>query len=421
MRTVDPVALAEGLDELDPRGLAARLGEIERVRRALAAASAAVIAAADRTEAFREDGHVSVRGWTKASLRLADSEVTHHVRTANLLIALPRCGELLAAGELGVAQVHELARAHANPRCGDQLAEVMDELVGFATTLPYETFARVVRHAERLADADGAHRDDDHTHAARRADVTDVEGTFHVAAVLGSAQGATVREVFDAYVAAEFAAEWDELRARHGDDACPSLMERSERQRRADALTAIFQATAAAGTVCGRVPTVDIVIDQHVYEEQLAAMVADRDCDFSLDDVVHTRSRTTGGAPVDPADAVAASLLGHVRRVVVGADGVIVDLGRRSRLFTGSARTAAVLQAALDDAGRCLWPGCIHRRCQIDHVQEWVADDGDTDVANSDPLCGRHNRWKTRGYHTWRDPTGVWHTQRPDGTEITPT
>jgi len=196
-----------------------------------------------------------------------------------------------------------------------------------------------------------------------------------------------------------------------------------ERVRRAlaaasAALTAIFQAAAAAGTVCGRVPTVDIVIDQHVYEEQLAAMVADRDCDFSLDDVVHTRSRTTGGAPVDPADAVAASLLGHVRRVVVGADGVIVDLGRRSRLFTGSARTAAVLQAALDDAGRCLWPGCIHRRCQIDHVQEWVADDGDTDVANSGPLCGRHNRWKTRGYHTWRDPTGVWHTQRPDGTEI---
>lgn len=46
---------------------------------------------------------------------------------------------------------------------------------------------------------------------------------------------------------AEFDAEWDELRARLGDDACPGLLERSERQRRADALVAIFQAAAGDG------------------------------------------------------------------------------------------------------------------------------------------------------------------------------
>jgi hypothetical protein len=33
-------------------------------------------------------------------------------------------------------------------------------------------------------------------------------------------------------------------------------------------------------------------------------------------------------------------------------------------------------------------------------------------------LCARHNRWKQHGYRTWRDPTGHWHTHRPDGTEI---
>ena len=106
---------------------------------------------------------------------------------------------------------------------------------------------------------------------------------------------------------------------------------------------------------------------------------------------------------------------------MIGADGVITDLGRRARLFTGSARTAALLQAALDGTGRCLWPSCINRRCQVDHTLEWIADDRGTDTANSGPLCPRHNRWKTRGYHTWRDPTGIWHTRRPDGTEITTT
>ena len=31
---------------------------------------------------------------------------------------------------------------------------------------------------------------------------------------------------------------------------------------------------------------------------------------------------------------------------------------------------------------------------------------------------GGHNRFKTRGYRTWRDAHRRWHTYRPDGTEI---
>ena len=110
-------------------------------------------------------------------------------------------------------------------------------------------------------------------------------------------------------------------------------------------------------------------------------------------------------------------MIGHVRRVVIGADGVIINLGRRSRLFTGSARDAALLQAVLDRGRRCLWPGCRHRHCQIDHRHEWHHH-GHTNLDNAGPLCGRHNRHKTRGYRTWRDPDGTWHIQRPDGTTI---
>ncbi len=138
---------------------------------------------------------------------------------------------------------------------------------------------------------------------------------------------------------------------------------------------------------------------------------------FDASDLAHQRCRTTNGVAVDPADAVAASLIGRVRRVLLDADGVIIDLGRRSRTFTGSARDAALLQAALDGDGRCLWPGCGLHRCQIDHTHDW-RHGGHTALPNAGPLCPRHNRWKTRGYRTWRDPTGAWHTYRPDGTEI---
>jgi hypothetical protein len=253
-----------------------------------------------------------------------------------------------------------------------------------------------VRHWERLADADGAHRDEEQTHAARHAGLVTIDGVTHLSGLLGGAQGAIVTEVFEAYVRAEFDAEWDDVRARYGDAACPSLMERTERQRRADALVAIFEA-AAGGGHGPRVPVVDILIDQHVYEAQLVAMVEDRALAVDVVDPTRSRCHTRRGDPIGPADAVAASLVGHVRRVVLGADGVIINLGRSSRLFHGSARTAAILQAALSHAGRCVWPGCIHRRCQIDHTRAWATDEGTTDVANSGPLCPRHNRQPPRG------------------------
>ena len=33
-------------------------------------------------------------------------------------------------------------------------------------------------------------------------------------------------------------------------------------------------------------------------------------------------------------------------------------------------------------------------------------------------MCNHHNLRKNLGYQTWCDPTGYWHTHRPDGTEI---
>ncbi|WP_276968226.1 HNH endonuclease signature motif containing protein, partial [Desertimonas flava] len=117
--------------------------------------------------------------------------------------------------------------------------------------------------------------------------------------------------------------------------------------------------------------------------------------------------------------AVVAAFYGHVRRVVVDAAGVVIDLGRRSRLFTGTARDAAILQGVLDRNGRCTHPGCGRdSHCQIDHLTEWQHG-GSTDLVNAGIGCGHHNRVKsTSGFSTRRDPHGHWHTYRPDHTEI---
>jgi hypothetical protein len=285
---------------------------------------------------------------------------------------------------------------------------------------PFEVFVEQVRRWERLADADGAHRDHEAAHEGRRARIATVGDTTYLDASTGNAQGAAMTEVLERFAQVEFEADWAATVLRHGGDANAGLLPRTDAQRRADALHAIFQraAGAAPGTVEPE-PVVNIVITQELFEAQIRAMVTDRPLDHEGLGVTGQFCLSANGLAVDPADAVAAALVGRVRRVVLDAAGVVINFGRRARVFTGAARDAAVIQAILQTGGRCLWPGCGRRRCQIDHSDDWSTG-GSTDVANSGPLCPRHNRFKNHGYRTWRDPHGRWHLYRPDDTEITP-
>ncbi|HWM21382.1 MAG TPA: HNH endonuclease signature motif containing protein, partial [Ilumatobacteraceae bacterium] len=126
------------------------------------------------------------------------------------------------------------------------------------------------------------------------------------------------------------------------------------------------------------------------------------------------RCETVSGIPIPPSDVVAAMIWGQVRRVVVDSAGVVINMGRRRRLFTGNARQAVLLQSS-----RCVVNGCAApiRRCEADHLTEWGRH-GHTDGANGAAVCGRHNRLKNSGYRIHRDQHGFWHTYRPDGTEI---
>lgn len=55
------------------------------------------------------------------------------------------------------------------------------------------------------------------------------------------------------------------------------------------------------------------------------------------------RCSTLDGHPVEPTAAVAHALTRDIRRVVIRSDSVVIDLGRRRRLFTGPAALAVKL------------------------------------------------------------------------------
>ena len=195
-----------------------------------------------------------------------------------------------------------------------------------------------------------------------------------VAATWGQLDGAGNQEIFDRFVDAEFQTDWAATVAQYGDKASTALMPRTDAQRRADALTAIF--TRAASTAPGSrapEPVVNILVDHHTWTDMmtLAGLFPEHRVDpfESRGQLVsEQRCETSNGDLVDPYTMLQASLEGYVRFVILDDAGVPIHWGRKRRLFRGAARDAVRTLGY-----RCFHPGCRvrGRRCQIDHTVEW--------------------------------------------------
>ena len=393
-----------------------RLQDLERQMRRCEAEMIETLAEADRNGSFRLDGHRTLRQWAGATARWSDTELRDRCRTVRLVRDVPEVLDELRSGRLGIAQTREIARVRANPRCGDQVLDAAEKLIEHAENMPFFEFRVVSRRWESLRDENGAHKSHEAAHAGRRVGTAQLDTTFHLIAQWGVTQGTAIGEILEHYERAEFDADWADLRERFGDDATASMLERTATQRRADAIYAIFMAAASTPPGAQRPePVVNIVVDQRTFEEHVKAATTGTTPPTPAPTDFTRRCETLAGVPVDPFTALAAAVVGHVRRVVMNAKSVVIDQGRTQRLFRGSARLAALMQGL-----RCTWPGCGRStRIHIDHVDEWQ-DDGVTDQANAGRECNAHNVFKTKGYRVMRDEQGRWHTYRPDGSEILP-
>jgi hypothetical protein len=362
----------------------------------------------------------------KAIGRLPGGEALGRVQTARALRVLPLVEAAYRSGEIPVAHVRLIGRIAANPRVTDHLADADPLFSELATTLDHDAFCAAMREWERLADVDGADQGADDSHERRNASLhrSEINGSFHLDGIFGAMQGSVIEEIWARYERAELLADWVAARELHGPDARLEHLARTPAQRRADALYAIFVRAASTPADANRPePLVNIVVDQRTFEEQLRRAAGEEVAVDPNDDLATRRCHSLGGTTLHPTDVLAAALVGHVRRVIVDGAGTVIDLGRRRRLFTGSSRAAALLQAVLRTPGglRCLWPGCDGRGAdlQVDHRRP-ARHDGPTDVANADAYCGFHNRTKERGFRPERRPDGTWTIHRPDGEVITP-
>ena len=325
---------------------------------------------------------------------------------------LPEIFDALQRGVLGVDYFDLLGRVWSNPRVRDAMVDAQGWFLRMAARLDHRDFEIEVRSWERYADVDGPEpansRSHDNRSFTRVQDPIELGWTW--GGGCGALQGAQIAEILEHYLSAERLADWEKARAEHGDDANLSHLPRSEAQRSADALWQVFQDAAAnPNSACPDIVH-NIVWNQQTFEWAAAQYAGKTDTKI---DPAQVECRTLDGAPLDPIEAFAGVFIDKLRRVVIDSAGVVIDLGR-ARRFTGGARLATQLGDT-----HCPWPGCRvpTSHCDIDHTIDHAAG-GDTNPANGGPFCGKHNRWKQKHHAVWRDPQGVWHTYRPDGSEI---
>jgi hypothetical protein len=97
--------------------------------------------------------------------------------------------------------------------------------------------------------------------------------------------------------------------------------------------------------------------------------------------------------PVTPGQVARTLTEADIERAVFAGRNRVIELGERTRFFTGGLRRVLEIRDRY-----CQHPGCFEPAewCEADHIQPhgWG---GLTLQTNGQMLCGHHNRWRVNG------------------------
>jgi hypothetical protein len=354
---------------LDAGGVTAKLRDLERLRgfvaeteHALARranALAASGAGAPAGEVLGRAGHCSPRQAERTS------------RRAEALGALPAVAEQLGRGRIGTEHADTLAHAahRLDERQRERLISLDDELARTAAASTPSQFRRFVeRVVDQLAADDGIERAVRQRRAAHLAKgINDETGMFWLRAELDPERGARLFQAIDAETAA--------LASASGSN---EPTESSERGHLAAQALVDLATSANRSKRPGRV--------------ELLALV---DLDTLTGGMSERSTCELGdGTSVPVATMRRLACDAHILPVVLNGDGVALDVGRSRRLATDDQRRALRAMYRTCGIGECDVP---FDRCEIHHLDEWDAHQGETNLDRLIPACSRHHHLAHEG------------------------
>jgi hypothetical protein len=384
--------------ELSDGALLDLVTEWSKAANRITAALTSAVRAADRREACRADGAVSMKAWLRGACHVAPAEATALVSMGRRLAQLPATTDSFAAGAITAAHarvITERSRLPAwrrRPRRGSSCPRP----TGFSRRW------RARGHQERprgewLAGWPASIPTAVSTTPPTSADVrrrftmaAGLDGRVHLRGELDPVGGEYLRAALSAFV--------------NGDR--PAGDSRGQAERQAAALATLARGALDGGVlpdVRGERPHVRVTIDwQSLSAARGAAGAGGGELGWA--------------GPITPETARRLACDASVSRIITGPDGLPLDVGRAQRTASAAIRRAVELRD-----GTCVFSGCDAPPtwCDVHHVIHW-AFGGATSCDNGALLCERHHTSCHEGGFTVRRDAGTsrWHTYRPGGTEV---
>jgi hypothetical protein len=328
---------------------------------------------------WADDGEVSCTDWLVAGCGLSRVTAREKIRVAHELSRRPTVRAAFAAGTLSYTKVRAITRIAANDETDRWLLKLAEK--GTAADLEI-----AVRHYQELRDQEKP-----------------------VDSYLRRWDKATVRSTrtFDGMMVIETVApieEGQEILAglRAAEAAGPVDSAESTGQRRVRALLDLVRTGAA---------NLETPSDSSGADRYTLHAVADI---AVLTGASEGRGELLDGTGVAPETIRRWACDSAIIRHIVKGESEPLDIGRKTKVWTTAQRRAVVLR----DHGKCRWPNCWRRTCDIHHVH-WYEEGGVTAVYNGCLLCPHHHTYvHEKGFKITGEPNATLKFWRPDGAFI---
>jgi Domain of unknown function (DUF222) len=335
--------LADDLVELEH---VSGLLEVERIRR---------ISTFENRGGHRHFGYPSLTAFLKHHCRMASGRAHRLVARARVFMAARSTIRAWTAGRLSTDQAASLLdEAAAIP---EQFADAEDRLVDIVQDLGVSDTRKALGYWRQSIDGPGTIRDQLEQEQMRGISASrSLGGMIRLDGWMTSTAGGA------------FLAALDALMPPPGPDDA-----RTPRQRRHDALEDLARNYLDKGdtpTVGGEKPHINLV------------------CDLpGLQCIAGGLHETENGHVLTINELRAVACDCSLSRIVLGPDGEIIDVGRRTRVVPTALRRAVIARDR-----HCRWKGCDRdpRWCDAHHIEHW-ADGGKTEPGNLTLLCRYHH------------------------------
>ncbi|MDX6274766.1 MAG: hypothetical protein QOJ92_1976 [Frankiales bacterium] len=347
----------------------------------------------DARDISQLDGVKSTTGWVVAQSRIGAGVASGLLQTGRRMARFPDLAAALEAGQTTAAHLRLLDRCVAGlPE--ELVSRAVEFLTPYAKDCEPTEFADYCQRLRETLLPELTDKETEDLDREQWLDVSEFDGGLKLDGMLRG---------INAEAFATALARFTQLRP--DDDRSPKL-------RRADGLGDMARAGCGA-EVSGLAPVQVTVVCDLVTLERAAAAAWKQPDPFASwlpaaeEDLVRGARGERTGVPIDWRTLIGLVTSGEVRRLVLGPNSEILDLGRTQRFFSHAQRIAL-----RRGRHRCAAKGCRVPWVEYDHRRAW-AEGGATDVGNGEPFCGHHNRLRTQGWEIEALPHGKFRFIKP--------